>query len=123
MSGADTILLWYFVGLAAAAAAGIVLSAVAFRDLDTAIFSAVSPRHSLFFSRFIKLSFIATAVIGGLSVKFYSCEHRYDDLLKSHVTLTFKVLEEIEAGLRFLLVYLLIFFAVFLLSPLIARRR
>jgi hypothetical protein len=118
----QTILVVYGLGLVICILAGVALSVVLFRDLDTVVSAGMPRSLAVPISRIIKLSFILAALVGGISAKFYSCQYKYADLVGNPVGLTMKVFGQMEGALRWLLVFLLILAAV-ILAAAVARDR
>ncbi len=104
----QTVLVVYCFGLGICALLGVVLSLVVLRDLNAIATKLAPPRMGAFLSRTIKIAFILTALIGGISAKFYSCDYRYADLINNPPALTLKVAGQIEAASRYLLIFLLL---------------
>jgi hypothetical protein len=104
----QTVLLYYVIGLVICVLLGFLLSLVVFRDLSAVVSGLIPKATGPFIRRVIKISFILTALIGGISAKFYSCQYKYADLIGNPTALSFKVGGQIEAALRYLLVFLLL---------------
>jgi hypothetical protein len=102
------VLVAYCFGLGICALLGIVLSLVVLHDLDSIAQKLAPPRMGTFLSRTVKIAFILTALIGGISAKFYGCDYSYKDLINNPPALTLKVAGQIEAASRYLLVFLLL---------------
>jgi hypothetical protein len=104
----QTVFLYYIAGLSICVLLGILLSLVVFRDLPAVVSDLIPKGTGRFIWRAIRISFILTALVGGISAKFYGCQYKYADLINSPSALSFKVGGQIEAALRYLLVFLLL---------------
>ncbi len=118
---ANIILIYYISGLILCIIIGVLLSRFVFKDLKdslTAIFAPPSPRR---LSTMIKLAAIFTVLAGGLSAKYYSCNYKYETLISNRPALTFKVMDQIEAGIQYLMIYLIFLLAIFLVTYLLKK--
>ena len=112
----QTVFLFYCIGLLICVLFGVFLSLVLFRDLRLIVSNLIPKTTGSFTSRFIKISFIFTALIGGISAKFYGCQYEYDELINNPTALSLKVGGQIEAALRYLLVFLLLALGIFVVT-------
>lgn len=117
----ETILIFYISGVILCAFLGVFLSFVILRDLKAIISKFLPTEKSSFITSLIKFLFIAVALVGGLSAKFYSCEYRYDELIDNPVALTLKVAGQLEGAMRYLLIYLLIFLSIYMILLILSR--
>ncbi len=117
----ETILIFYITGIFLCAFLGVFLSLLILRDLKAIISKVTSTEKARFLTSVIKSLFIAAAVVGGLSAKFYGCEYRYDELIDNPAALTLKVAGQLEGAMRYLLIYLLIFLSIHMILLILSR--
>ena len=116
----ETVLFFYITGILLCVFLGVFLSFLILRDLKQ-IISKVLPTEKVgFVKSLIKFLFIAAAIVGGLSFKFYSCEYRYDGLIDNPIALTLKVAGQLEGAILYLLIYLLIFLSIYMILSILS---
>ncbi len=120
----DIILIYYISGLIFCIAIGALMSKFIFKDLKDSLTTILAPLSNLSsrrLSTMIKLAAIFLVLAGGLSAKFYSCNYKYETLISNRHALTFKVMDQIEGGLRYLMIYLILILTIFLVTYLLKK--
>jgi hypothetical protein len=101
----ETILVFYWSGLVICGIVGTVLSLYVLRDLAAAVRPFIPERTVPFVTRFVKVACIFAALVGGVSAKFYGCNLKYDALIGNPALLSLKVAAQLEAAMRWLLIF------------------
>jgi hypothetical protein len=117
----ETILVFYIIGIFLCASLGVFLAILILRDLKVIISRVISAEKAGFVTSTIKFLFIITALVGGLSFKFYSCDYRYDELIDNPAALTLKVAGQLEGAMHYLLIFLLIFLSLYMIVSILSR--
>ena len=117
----ETILIFYIIGIFLSASLGVFLAILILRDLKAIISRVISAEKAGFVTSTIKLLFIITAFVGGLSFKLFSCAYRYDELLDNPALLSLKVAGQLEGAMRYLLIFLLIFLLLYMAVSILSR--
>lgn len=119
----ETVLTYYFLGIILCTLLGVFLSLFIFRGLKKIVSHIVPHPTTKFLSSFIRFTFIGTAIVGCLSVKFYGCQYRYDELIDNPVSLTFKVASQLEGTMHYLLIYLVIFLSIYGIFYILSQKK
>jgi len=117
----NIILIYYISGLILCVVIGLLLSQFVFKDLRDSLTTLLAPLNPRRLSTIIKLAAIFVVLAGGLSAKFYSCGYKYEALIANRPALTFKVMDQIEGGLRYLMIYLIFLLTIFLVTYLLKK--
>jgi hypothetical protein len=117
----NTILIYYVSGFVAATAVGVVLTILLLRRVEDVLSALSIPVDPKRLSTMVKLAAIAVILVGGISSKFYGCNYNYDSLVGNPVALNFKVMGQIEGALYYLMIYLVIVFALYLTAYVLKR--
>ncbi len=117
----NTVLIYYVSGLIAATAVGVILTLLVLRNVEDVLSSVSIPVNPKRLATMIKLTAIAAVLVGGISRKFYGCNYRYESLVNNPTALNFKVMGQIEGALYYLMIYLIIVFALYLTAYILKR--
>ena len=117
----NIILIYYISGLILCIVIGAIMSKFIFKDLKDSLTTILAPHSPRRLSTMIKLTAIFVVLAGGLSAKFYSCEYKYETLIANRPALTFKVIDQIEGGLKYLMIYLIFLLTIFLVTYLLKK--
>jgi len=117
----ETVLVFYIIGIFLCTSLGVFLMILILRDLKAVLSRVISTEKAGFVTSTIKFLFIITALVGGLSFKFYSCDYRYDGLIDNPVALSLKVAGQLEGAMRYLLIFLLIFLSLYMVVSILSR--
>ncbi|MBN1572319.1 MAG: hypothetical protein JW984_03890 [Deltaproteobacteria bacterium] len=117
----NTVLTYYVLGLVAATAVGVILTLLLLRNIEEVLSFTSIPVNPKRLSTLIKLFAIAAVLVGGISRKFYGCNYKYESLVGNPTALNFKVMGQIEGALYYLMIYLIIVFALYLTAYILKR--
>ena len=117
----NTVLTYYVSGLVAATAVGVILTLLLLRRVEEVLSFTSIPIDPKRLATMIKLTAIVVILVGGISRKFYGCNYKYESLVDNPTALNFKVMGQIEGALYYLMIYLIIVFALYLTAYVLKR--